>query len=387
MAASTGGGHVDLYPWSAYVLGLHPYILATWHAESWDMMRATNKIPDRGYRYGSPRELWELDEALWIMARHERVDAAVLDRLRRYVARFVEVSKDIYDNAKYVTGSEDLDWEKEYAPCEIELSFMMENSSKLITAPGKLITAPEGLLLWELCGAAIGETMELECPVSAWRWDSPQDRFHALTGAFQMLMRTGDYPYLDKLADRLPEFDPQAPWLQAGVPPHVQFEARKRRQAELDEELRRALREQAPPEVWLDLDKDRLIFFGARYYLDRVPAGEKVQDYLDRLTKAEAAFLWVLADRAGEEVSREVICNEEVISRVPEELDYEATLLRNKLKPAIDAFFVKRGGDRPEFAKKCFIEGIRVKGPLSGPYILRLDPSRVRVSGPRPDWM
>src|SRR4051794_35651648 len=196
----------DLGPWAAYVVGRHPYALAGWHTESW-AMRESGSILDRGHLYGAPQELEELDEALTILACQGRVDSAVLDSYRRSLGRFVATSKEIYENSENpLYGSEEIDWEAEAAPSNPDLLIMMMDQSKLITGP-------EELRLWERCGAIIGECLlPTSCLVSAWRWESPQQGYDALVGAFQHLTQTGDYPFLAECVDRLTELDFQSVW-------------------------------------------------------------------------------------------------------------------------------------------------------------------------------
>jgi hypothetical protein len=58
------------------------------------------------------------------------------------------------------------------------------------------------------------------------------------------------------------------------------------------------------------------------------------------------------------------------------------------LKPAIAEYFARIGCDPPSDLNDCHIEsGTMRGGKQPNPYRLKLDADRIRIIGPRPDWM
>jgi hypothetical protein len=148
--------------------------------------------------------------------------------------------------------------------------------------------------------------------------------------------------------------------------------------ARLDRCLRSALRGRAAQEPLLVLDAQTITFFGSTRPLTA-------------FTKSLMGCLRVLAEQTLKPVARETIRRE---GRIPTD-DHNLKWIVHRLDKALKAWAREssalRDGDRPPGVSAGFIKGFRApryeKKGKGGPFMLNLDPARVLVRGPRPDWM
>jgi hypothetical protein len=143
----------------------------------------------------------------------------------------------------------------------------------------------------------------------------------------------------------------------------------------LDAELHAALRQDAPPEPVLVLDKDYITSFGERW---------AVHD----CAEAEVGCLWVLAECAGQDVARDTIIEEACLSKDRLNLKSHVSRLRNNvLKPLAEKGCGRSQRPLHPAHQHGYITGTRGPEHSHGPYRLDLDPALVRVTLPRPAWM
>jgi hypothetical protein len=124
------------------------------------------------------------------------------------------------------------------------------------------------------------------------------------------------------------------------------------------------------------LDKDDVRFFGER---------RAVADF----GKAQVGILWVLAERANQDVPRKTIIAEAGCLRDDEyNLKVSISRLRTDvLTPLAEAACARSNRPPPARHADGYIICAR-GGPYTyGPYRLALDPALVRVIPPRPEWM
>jgi len=366
----------DLGPWAAYVLGHHPYSLWNQHMNDWRMIRDEGEgedegeTPSRERSHGIPQLLSEVDEALDILTRTARIDAVVLKNLVSDRAKFLAINQDINDTLEFdcdVISS--INWNSEIEPGVGDLAGLMESSKQLVIEP-------QDLQLWLGCGAALGEYQ-----FELYTHNIFYQRCHnSLRECIEQLRQRGDYPWLEEMSHRVEQLSPTAPWRETSS--FDSNNAQRQDLAKLDADLRQALRKQARPALLLDLSPERLIFFGAQYYIGNLPAGTKSSDYAGRIPPSEAAFLWVLARRPAQEVARRTIRDEGNLEREQGALQFYVHKLREILTPALRAHCSRRRRPFSRDFKQCFIYGKRGQG--GGPYVLHLPPERVNVSLIRP---
>ena len=130
------------------------------------------------------------------------------------------------------------------------------------------------------------------------------------------------------------------------------------------------------PEPLLVLDREKITFYGETRPLADFRQGE-------------VACLWVLAEKSGCSVSRAAIIEEGNVDTEKHNLQYFMNRVRkNILRPLAEAYSRRHSCARPRGFDVGFIRGEhRRGGSYAGPYKLILDPGRVRVIPPRPDWM
>jgi hypothetical protein len=101
--------------------------------------------------------------------------------------------------------------------------------------------------------------------------------------------------------------------------------------------------------------------------------------------------LWALAEHPSRPVERETIRQEGRIPTDVRNLKYIVHRLDEELKAWARESCAHRGWNPPRAASEGFIKGLRTpryeKKGKGGPFVLELDPARVLVRGPRPDWM
>jgi hypothetical protein len=345
-------------------------------------------VDGNGYP-GPPRELYELDLALRILCRETKVDAGALSEIYQLRQSFVDITTGLYDDIDssiddYWPELDGADW-----PCFYGLIEMAGYCERLILEP-------ESLQLWARCGAALGKCQYIDEGRPDFWPESDNEPIDVLKETLHAILESEPYPSIKKYMARLKSIRLKSIRFvkyQEDTSSVASFEARSPDLPELDRTITKTLWRKAPAEVYLDLDEDRLIFFRSTYYIGKLPAGKKAERFAGKLTKAEAALLWVLAEHLGEQVDRETIRSNRHYICSPHYIQSSVSRLRKLLRPAYAAYCARRGSEPPPAGFDCFIKGVRgeVKGESArtsyrGPYTLDLGPERVRLSSVKPEW-
>lgn len=367
---------VDFRPWAAFVSGHHPFDLLNRHLilDTRSTDRGLGFLPERGPWDRIPRIYDELSRSLRILAKLPTIETSRLSAFQNSLEEIIRIDLELKNLVSY-PGYESSFLDED----EFGLSMSRPLGEELASSI-PFIKVGDELREWQEFGAALG------------KYKLNPGQFVATgvptLGTTMELARElrdcSKYPAPSRLLQFVEELD-AGDSLDERVWPSMPI--RKRSLYRSCRYLSCVLRNRARPERWIELDKHRLNFFGARFYIDTLPEGDLESDYEGRIPKAEAAFFWVLADYVGQNVLRKTIRDEGELARDVADLQFYKQNLLKLLKDVVLDFFKMKGMDLPQYAKECFILGLRGKYPEPGPYSLRLDRDRVWVSPERPSWM
>lgn len=426
---------VDLRPWAAYVLGRNPRTLSLRHTAFWNQLHPSGNPDRRGpldrlredygeipFRANEPgpwdpilqdleglarapsildygpgpwdrieHETDEIDHALRILARIDRLVAGPLDAFRKSLGEFQRIHAEMinYCNNYFYESEICEEYSSEHGPAYPCLMDLARHSASLIRSgdelPGWRSFGDAVVAMQDVAYFGTQAVDDVGMPVGP----------HPLrvVKKFARELEDGErYPLPGAVSEALAALVPRNPWWIGAAPePYGVLGAELYR---LDHLVVDLLKRQAPPAKLLELDREQLIFFGERYYIHRPPPGRSAEEYAGGIPRPEAAFLWVLAESPGQEFGRETIIREANLGRGDEALQHTALRLRRPLKAAVKRYYKRRGVPLTKHAKRCFIvaasdKKVRVPvGPKKGsPYTLTLDRGRVWVHPERPPWM
>jgi len=342
----------DMMPWAAYVIGHHRSTLHLWHEMAWYDLKYNS--PDLASQSWEPvtTAIQELNEAMRILAVGGHVKPAVLVELHRALDEFEIIYRDMFESSE-VDG-------ETTPPGYRELCIIGDLS-------WHLLEAPDELRAWHRLGNEVGLKQFLLKSGADGEAGHDPDRAQKI----QELLRglPGRDPIIKAIKASLAK-EPMT--VREALDLFLDF-------CHSDNQLRAKLAHRLAPDQVLVLDRDRLKLFGETRALATIP-------------QSEVACLWVLAEQAGRPVSRQDIIREGRISTDENNLKSIVSRLRNYLKKIVSASCRRKGCAKPKGFADGFIRGEREKrygvGHYGrGPYTLDLEPGRVRVQGPRPNWM
>jgi hypothetical protein len=329
--------------WASYVVGHHPFYLRLWQESHWRAVSC----------YGAEvaPEQWRLVEvgfermnaALRLLVLRGQAEAAPLVELHRAKdALAAECAEQQRHPEKIPPGSAG---PPGGAECHDLVAF-----SEMV------VGRDEELRLWRDVGAVVGRSQyQLWAETSLLlRPPDPGD----LQALVEALTQTGHNGFLWQLPSDLGGAGagvahPEQGWWDRVKHNYLGL-------AQLDVELRARLRKEMAPEPVLVLDKHHVMFFGER---------RAVKD----LGEAEVACLWVLGERAGQDVQRKTIIAEACLGEDEGHLKANISRLRTKvLKPMAEAGCAASNRPLPARHEDGYIIGVKGK-----PYTYSPSPSKV----------
>jgi hypothetical protein len=226
---------------------------------------------------------------------------------------------------------------------------------------GRVVGPSEELQLWAQVGAAVGKCQYDLNADSILDVDFVPPEADAIPQLMRKLGASGRALLLGTINSTVRGL--KAPPAKRSIRAIVdRTEGRYLAMCELDERLRAALQNLPPPETLLTLDKRSLTFFGEKRPLSDYP-------------QAEMACLWVLAENAGNAVSRKRIIEQGKIQTDSYNLKWTVHRLRRILRDLATVACSRRGVAQPPGMKDGFIPRGGAQ-PLPG--------SRVVHTGPAP---
>jgi hypothetical protein len=344
---------VDRRPWAAYVLGHRPYALQAVLENWWEFHQGSPLDPSEveGPDLFDLRD--ELEKALRILLLDRKLDGAVYVDYRRALDRFVSACRDV---AAPTNGNDRIDWSSEQPPGG-------KSWEDLIDLSAYLVVDSDTLQGWRELGEVVGKSAHylnqgfVGAPSAKLILELVDDLGKGDEHAFLKKLKDGDEPRAIYETEAGLRFDPE----------------------QLDVQVRYGLLEQELPSPLLVLSQDEFVFYGKSVRLDD----------LDQAGKDGVAIIRVLAERAGKFTKRDDIIKECKIQTDKRNLKVKISRFRTKyLKPAIEAYFARSGGDPTSILKDCHIQSDTKRGGSQlNAYRLRLKADRIRIIGPRPDWM
>jgi hypothetical protein len=342
---------VDRRPWAAYVVGHHPFalkaVLANWWEFEQGRLLDPSEVEDPDFF--DVRE--ELEEALRILLLDGKLGAVYVD-YRRALDRFVSACRAV---AAPTNGTDRIDWSSEQPTGGKPWEDLIDLSAYLVVGSEKLQRLRE-------LGEAVGKATHYRNAGSVGASSAK-----LILELVDDLGKSEEHAFLKKLRD---DGERQVIY---ETDSGLRFDPEL-----LDVQIRYGLLKQELPPPLLVLSRDEFVFYGKSFPLD---------GKLDGITKDGVAIIWALAERPGKYMDRGKLIEECKLNSDQYHLQEKISRFRAKhLKPAIGAYFAGSGGDPTSIPKDCHIE------PGSGPhqlcpYRLKMDADRIRIIGPRPDWM
>jgi hypothetical protein len=369
---------IDLGPWAAYVLGFRAQILRLVQEMLW--INVFPRFLDKGSAETLFKELLRsIRDALLDFALADQLRGGVHPELHRALDKFNKTFK------KMVKSLCPSDPKSPSSPG-------LEDWRKVVRLVSALLPNSSKLRPWSRLGAILGRCYLL-------LWQQPANLRDGLAEALKELPEVvsdlggGDsYPFLREVtrwAEGVSRSVQTAPQTWGYEDPirecirqnigYVDTEGWYIKLAFLNMQVRSALRDRRVPEPLLVLTEDYLEFFGERF------------DF-NRLYKNQISCLRVLAENAGQPVSHKTMIEEGKMNLElwTSSIKSVVSRLRKMLRPIIERHRRREGGLSLPGEDDAFIvpgqpdkNGSRQKCT----YTHLLDPSRVKVVGPRPSWM
>lgn len=342
--------------WAAYVAGHHGPMVGLWLDAA--LEQATLGLHARVDRGGRCPGLKELHRALRELAVADVVKGAVLVELHRAVDAVHACSRRLLrawqagDLARtsraFVRGQEWLD--------------VLFDLNASLFVPSAETTD------WFVLGEAVGRCRRA-CREAAASGDFRPEVLNPVQVAAQRLRGQPESAVLvPLLAIAEPEVDRTDDVLSEARRSYLLYQELAHADAAVHSELQGI----AAPQPVLVLDTERLVYYGR-------------EARLAELKKTQTAALWVLAESAGQPVTRKAIREEGRIQTPEYRLEEVISRLRTLLRSLTDAPEPTRPF-HPDFLR-TLIRGLGGERAHEGPYLLDLPPELVRVSPPRPAWM
>ena len=352
---------VDLRVWGAYVVGHHPQTLRLWQRSLLrDIQYNGTRGEDSSWR-PIATEIEELEEALRVLALAEQLRPAMQVELHRALDKFEAICRELPDWPEPIDAD---DWT---GPGYREWRDMVKFS-------GRVVGPSEDLDLWAQLGAAVGKCQHSLAAEPAADMDHVPAEVKTITELMGKLDLSGQAALLKEATATARKL--ALPARRKSIDGCLErAEGRFLEVSHLDDRLRAALQNRPATEPWLVLHRDTITLLGE-------------QRPLAECGKAEAATLWVLAENAGTAVSRKTIIREGKLQTDELNLKFTVSRLRKVLLDLVQKSCRRRGCDDPPGSQDGFIPRGK-KGTFynTGPYTLALPPGRVKIAGPRPDWM
>jgi hypothetical protein len=244
----------------------------------------------------------------------------------------------------------------------------------MVKFSGRVVGPSEDLGLWAQVGAAVGNSQYSLAADPAADADYVPDAVDAIPKLMRRLAASGQAVLLKEVTAAAGAL--KVPTKRKSIKGYLdRAEQRFLEVSHLDDRLRAALQNRPPTEPWLLVSRDSITLFGE-------------QCSVAECGKAELAALWVLAENAGTAVPRKTIIREGKIQTNDFGLKFTVSRLRKVLRGLVQKSCRRRGCDDLPGSKDGFIpRGKKGTTYDTGPYTLALPPGRVKIVGPRPDWM
>jgi hypothetical protein len=343
---------VDLRPWAAYAVGCNPHalkaVLANWWEFEQGRLLDPSEVEDPDFF--EVRE--ELEEALRILLLDGKLNGAVYADYRRALDRFVSVCRAVVAPTK---PNDRNGWSSEPPTGGKPWEDLIDLSAYLVVGSEKLQRLRE-------LGESVGKAAH---DFNAGFVGDPSAKL--ILELIDDLGKGDEHAFLKKLTDggeRQAIYESES---------GLRFDPEL-----LDVQIRYGLLEQELPQPLLVLSRNEFVFYGKSFPLDGKP---------DAITKDGVAIIWALAEQPGKYMNRGKLMEECKLNSDRYYLQQKISRFRAKhLKPAIGAYFAPSGGEPTSIPKYCHIESGPGQNGLCS-YRLKMDADRIRINGPRPDWM
>jgi hypothetical protein len=342
---------VDREPWAAYVVGHHPYAIQALLENWWEFHQGSPLDPSEVEGPDLFDLIDELEKALRILLLDRKLGLVYVE-YRKALDKFVSACRAV---AALTNGNDRIDWSSEQPPGGKSWADLIDLSAYLVDS--------EKLQRWRQLGEVVGKAAHYR---NAGFVGAPSAKL--ILELINDLGKSDEHAFLKKLKDdgeRRAIYETES---------GLRFDPEQ-----LDVQVRYGLLKQELPEPLLVLSRDEFVFYGKSVRLDE----------LDQAGRDGVAIVRVLAEQAGKFTNRDDIIKECKLQTDKRHLQEKISRFRAKhLKPAIKAYFARSGGDPTSILKDCHIQSDKKRGGSQrNAYRLSLKADRIRIIGPRPDWM